>query len=715
LVKQALDKSAEYGIPTVQYVRRQALASEFTDGSAILVGTYEALFNGRSRFGVRGSGDPIERIGLAILDDAHVALASVRDAFTLTIESAKHSEIYADITNRFRGEFHHVGRGGTFDDIVSGKEWGAVLEVPSGAWLGKVPEIQEYLRQHSNALNRYVWPLVRDFLRFCCCLISRNSVSITPILPPVDLLPSFVDCPRRVYMSATIADDSDIIRTFDASLAGVSTPITSVSLAGVGERMILVPELMSLPETPVGPLIKDIAQRIAKGSLGVTILTPSGTAAKKWEDIAVYPNTTDAVLTEVQRMQAGETYGPIVLANRYDGIDLPGKSCRFLVMAGLPRGTSDYELYRASVLADGAVNALLAQRIEQGIGRGTRGASDYCAVILMGKDLVGWVGRSANLRFLTSSTRVQLEVGREISRHVSTVKEFKETLLKCLQRDPAWIRYHADELASGAMPAAIDSDALQMAAKERRIFRLYTLRQFEKAIQELDAMRSTESDTRQQGWLLALTARIAHHAGDSDRAQRYQTSAYVTNRNLTPPLSRPAYVSVAVPGSQSKAIIAQLLSYGRRRAILADFDEAVAGLVPEASSERFEQSLSELGRYLGLTTQRPDNEFRVGPDVLWITSGPQDFVIEAKSRKEAHNPLYKGDHAQLLEAEQWFKTAYPGRTATRVSALREAVADRQASPAGTMALTLDALARLSWCAPTGSRNPRLGGRRRSCS
>ena len=87
LVQQALDKSVEYGIPAVAYVRRKPLPTEFTDGSAILVGNYEALFNGRSRFGVRGSGNPIEKIGLAILDDAHVALSSVRDAFTLVIES----------------------------------------------------------------------------------------------------------------------------------------------------------------------------------------------------------------------------------------------------------------------------------------------------------------------------------------------------------------------------------------------------------------------------------------------------------------------------------------------------------------------------------------------------------------------------------------------------------------------------------------------------
>lgn len=162
-----------------------------------------------------------------------------------------------------------------------------------------------------------------------------------------------------------------------------------------------------------------------------------------------------------------------------------------------------------------------------------------------------------------------------------------------------------------------------------------------------------------------------------------------------PPPTRPPYVPITPPGSQPKAIVARLRGYTRRRAILADFDGAVSGLVAEASSDRFEQSLADLGSYLGLTTQRPDNEFKVGPDVLWITPSPNDWVIEAKSRKEADNPLYKKDHAQLLEAEQWFKQTYPGRASLRVSALREAIAEQNASPAGTMALKLDALAQLS--------------------
>jgi hypothetical protein len=133
----------------------------------------------------------------------------------------------------------------------------------------------------------------------------------------------------------------------------------------------------------------------------------------------------------------------------------------------------------------------------------------------------------------------------------------------------------------------------------------------------------------------------------------------------------------------------RLLEYDQRAALVADFDDAVANLVPEASATQYEAALENLGLYLGFDAERPENVHGVGPDVLWRTDATFDFVIEAKSGKEYDNPLYKKDHAQLLQAEHWFKQNYPGRDAARVCALPEPVADEKATPAGTYAFRLD--------------------------
>ena len=148
-------------------------------------------------------------------------------------------------------------------------------------------------------------------------------------------------------------------------------------------------------------------------------------------------------------------------------------------------------------------------------------------------------------------------------------------------------------------------------------------------------------------------------------------------------MARPA------PGKQAHAIVKRLLEYDRRSALLADFEEAMSDLVPEASATRFEQGLAELGTHLGFDVERPEKVHGIGPDVLWRTEAVFDFVIEAKNEKEGDSPLYKKDHAQLLEAEHWFKQAYPDRESVRVSALPEALADDKATPVGSFAFRLD--------------------------
>lgn len=691
LVEQVLAKSKEYGISAVPYTKGQPLSAEFHDGKSVLVGAYETLFNGRSKFGVRGSGQEVVKVGAIVLDDAHVALSSVREAFTLNISAKDHKDVYIEMADRFRPAFKEVGRGGSFADIINGKEFG-IIEVPSWAWHRKLDEIQQYLSSEVDAIDAFVWPFLRDDLGVCHCLFSKSSVSITPQFPLVDLLPTFDDANRRIYMSATIADDSEIVRTFGASQDAVASPVTSTSLAGVGERMILVPGLMKLGGAAIQPMVKNFATKLAEGKRGVVILSPSGTAAKEWTDIAEYAETTKTVSAKVAAMQAGEAYGPLVLASRYDGIDLAGNACRFLVMDNLPQGTTNYDVFRMNVVADAAVNSLLAQKIEQGIGRGTRGGADYCVIILVGSKLVGWIGRKKNLDFLTASTRVQLKLGQEVSEAVKAPNEVGDTILKCLKRDPDWVGYHASELAEAAHAVPVDELALRVAALERRAFRLQRLGQYEKALAALEKLMDDEAlaaDAQRCAWLAASAARIAYQMGNEAKGQKLQTTAFSVNNNHSPPRKRPNYVARPSPGKQSRGIVKRLAEYDQRAAILADFDEAMSDLVPEASAARYEEALANLGGFLGFDAERPEKVHGVGPDVLWRTEAAFDFVIEAKSEKDDENPLYKKDHAQLLEAEHWFRQAYPGRDAVRVSALPEAVADEKATPAGSFAFQLD--------------------------
>lgn len=694
LVKQTLEKAKAHGIAAVPYQTGKPLSDDFINGKAVMVATYKALFNGQSKFGVRGGAKSPVKVGAVILDDAHVAFSVVRESFTLVVSADDDSELYGALTSLFRRAFRDIDRLGTFDDTVEGSN-GGVIEVPYWAWHEQLDAVREYLRTDAER-HAFVWPLLRDNLHLCHALISRNSFTITPVLPLVNEFPTFSDSPRRVYMSATIADDSEIVRTFDAAPQFVSNALTSRSLAGISERMILIPDLMPFKLDVLDAVSKLLQWTAEKRSFGAVVLVQSNNAAKRWDDVATFAEGSDAVDRQVGLLQERSSNGPVVLANRYDGIDLPGDACRLLVMEGLPAGTTDYELMRAATLYGGAsISRMLAQRIEQGIGRGARGSGDHCVVILAGSDLAGWIAKEANFRLLTSATRAQLDIGSTVSKEVKDHKELAKTIATSFDRNPDWIEFHAETLAESVEPEPVDLSRFDIAAAERKAFNLWADGYHDKAISKLDksisAAKSLDLQTR--GWLLQLAGRIANQWGQTERGDELQQDAYGNNRNLLRPRVMPPYRPLATPSTQASVIAQQLQGYRIRRGLLKRFEDVVAQLHPNSTANQFEQALVDFAQMIGVAAERFDAGGE-GPDVLWLLPENVGFIIEAKSRKKQKNALTKDNHGQLLVAQEWFTQNYPGYSAVRVSVHPTNKATKSAAATDSYALTYETLAAL---------------------
>jgi replicative superfamily II helicase len=691
LVSQALDKASEYSIPAVPY--EKPFPEEFSNAKSVMVATYAALFNGKSKFGLRGG--EVVRLGCVIVDDAHVGSGILRDQFTIRLpreEDDKPTELYETITTLFRQGFKDVGRHGTFDDVVSGGDY-SVLEVPYWSWQKKLDEVQALLRDNAGGKYELEWVFLRDHLKHCHCLITKDGIAITALLPLVDLIPSFSECGRRIFMSATIPDDSEIIRAFDASSESLQNPLTSKSVAGISERMILVPELMQVKISDMPGTIKKLAENASKAKYSTVILVPSGYAAAAWQDVAEYPNTPELVEAALKNLVGGKTHGPIVLANRYDGIDLLDDACRVLILAGLPRAVGEYETYRAnSFVGATSLNRAIAQKIEQGMGRAARGPGDYCVVLITGRDLVAWLGKEANLRFLTTSTYAQLEMGVEVSKSISQRGEFAGTMNRCLSRERGWVKYHAETLADLTLKTVVETDAIDSATTERGALQLWRDGYHEKAIAKLTKRADNpKTDKPERGWLFQFAAKIALDWGEKDLADELQQRAYADNRNLLRPLSGLAKVEVLFPGEQAEAITNRIGPFRFKRGYIAEFEEVVSFLVPTASSDQFESSLCELGSILGFEASRPEKTLGNGPDVLWLISRQVGLIIETKSRKNKANALTKGQHGQLLVAENWFKEQYAKLSGIRVSVHPNVTATKKSVPSKTKALTLTKL------------------------
>jgi len=690
LVNQTLEKAKALGIQAVPYERGQPFADSFTNGTAVMVATYKALFNGRSRFRLRGDRAP-QKVGAVILDDAHTAFTEIRDAFTLDVSGREDRERYRELTGLFRHAFRESSRLGTFDDVVSDRE-STILEIPYWAWYEKLDAVREVLKGDLEAY-KFVWPLLRDNLHLCHALISRSGFTITPILPLVDLFPTFTEAPRRIYMSATIADDSEIVRTFDADIESVRKAISSRSLAGISERMILIPDLM-----PFAQKVREVNAGLLKWAaqtkkVGAVVLSPSDSQAKTWADVGKVAVGSDEAEALVVALQQRKTNGPAIFSNRYDGVDLPGDSCRVLVMHGLPSGTSNYELYRAATLYGGAsITRMLAQRIEQGIGRGARGAGDHCVVVLSAPDLSGWVAKEANFRFLTSATRAQMRMGQDVSSTIVDVDDIYKTVERSLDRDQEWVEYHAETLAEMVEEDKPEPGRYEMASAERKAFNNWRDGYPERAVVRLEKALAElkDLDLQSQGWTLQMAARIVEHWGNAERAAGLQQNAYAKNRNLLRPKTQPPYRPLQLPGKQATAIAVQIASYRLRKGFMQEFERVVANLHAAASANQFEQALAELGEMIGLSTERHDTG-GVGPDVLWLLPNMTGWIIEAKSRKDGKNAFTKEQHGQLLVAGEWFAANYKDYHPVRVSVHPTNIATEPAAAESSHALTYDRL------------------------
>ena len=250
LAQQVYDQAKSLGIETQIYTGRDSLNASFKNGESILIATYQALFNGKSAFGVGTPIDPID-VSAIIVDDAHSSFDTIRDAFTVKIQRNDYPDLFSQITQLLREGFISVDLGPAFDDFTSGVQSVGedVLEVPFWTWIDHSDDVAQIIAKVLGMIGcdgeddtskslRFSWPLIKNDLRYCQAVIGRDVFSISPILPLIDMFPTFMNASRRIYMSATFADEGAIIRTFGCSHDDMNI-ISPNTVAGVGRRMII--------------------------------------------------------------------------------------------------------------------------------------------------------------------------------------------------------------------------------------------------------------------------------------------------------------------------------------------------------------------------------------------------------------------------------------------------------------------------------------------
>lgn len=651
LSQQVMQEAESIGIEVTDDPRD----ADYAAGEKICVVNVYKLFNGKSVFGIGAS--QID-IGTVIIDDAHACVSTISQQFRINLRNTHdaYRKIFSALAEDLKG--YNESR---FLDIEAGDPR-AYMEVPFWSWDAHHTQILKSLHEHrTDEELQFTFPLLKEILRQCRCIIAGQSLEIEPHFPAADLIRSFRRAKRRIYMTATLADDSVIVTHFGANPSTLATPIVPSSSQSMGERMILMPQELNSDLTTVD--VRGLVTELAK-KVNVVVIVPSKLAADDWKGSADQVLVGDGVTGGIEKLRKGHV-GLTVLVNRYDGIDLPGDACRVLAIVDLPEVSSYADLVDSEVLSGTAVNLRRqVERIEQGMGRGVRSNDDYCAVLLLGSKLTSRLRSPEGLAILTPATRVQLDLSRRIARKLITpsIEEIKSVIFQCLDRDQDWIKISKKILVGLKTDDELRLDPGKLAL--RAAFDRARANQHSQALTILDQAIDASVEQQVKAWLLSKRATFQHPV-DADGAQRTLVAAHRMEPGVMKPMHGTAYRKLT-PGTGVQA--ATLISnHSTRFMDPTDMklfaDDLCSDLIfsPE-TSDRFEAAINDLAWFLGIKGQRPERDYKEGPDNLWSLPNGSFLIIECKNGVTAGNGISKKDAGQLGQSTAWFSGRYPAST-----------------------------------------------------
>ena len=274
LVTQTCDQASQFGI---SYTTTQGeLPADFLDSKKILIATVQKLFTGLTKFGLGGTSTPV---GAIVIDDSHACIDEIRDAFTIRLPS-DHAA-YLELLQLFQDDLRAQGAG-TYAELRAG-QYGSFLPVPYWKWVDRTYEVTEILAAVSGTKEvKFAWPLIKDSLAECLCVVSGAGLEIAPYLAPLDLFGSYRNASHRVFMSATVADDSFFVKGLELTQKVIESPLVYAEESWSGEKMVLLPSLISGALTREN-VVQHLAPPNAHRNVGFVVLVPSFVRSKDWE------------------------------------------------------------------------------------------------------------------------------------------------------------------------------------------------------------------------------------------------------------------------------------------------------------------------------------------------------------------------------------------------------------------------------------------------
>lgn len=617
---------------------------DWLEGRSIAVSTYSGLFNYRPKFVVPQT---------LILDDAHAAEEYVASHWTVTVDREDMPSTYRKLAALLDPLLDRFTAGILADDLPRPEHRTTVDVVPLPRWWPLMDGLRDLIESQVQDTDQFfAWDHhVRAGLPACNLLVSWQQIVLRPLVPATAKQTDFQEANQRVYMSATLGAGGELERIFGVrNIERLPVP-DEWQRHSTGRRLFLLPG-GSLPREQADSVVERAVKRAGRA----LVLAPSRQVANSRRDqlkVAGIPTLDAGDIEESLRPFTTQEHAALVLANRYDGIDLPGNQCRLLVLDGLPVAVNPLERFLFERLAaTGLLGERMRTRLTQGVGRCSRGEGDWSTVLVASREAYDFCARTEIRSMLHPELQGELRFGLDESRD-READEYLELMDVQFEQGQEWaeaeeqIRGYRDDAVKHPDPAAKQLEA----AVADEVGFVYAMwdgdfpRALDRASAVVDALSGEAAEAYRAWWLYqaGCAAWLAHTsfglAGMELRARELFASAGATGRSVSW-FTELAYGQLggevdldATPEDLriAERVHARLRRIGFNGPRFSQRTDRMQERLLLTDPTPFEEGLTDLGRLLGYEADHPagDND----PDSVWVASDRFAVVWEAKSQE----------------------------------------------------------------------------------
>ncbi|MGI2329151.1 helicase C-terminal domain-containing protein [Planococcus sp. YIM B11945] len=670
LASQTNDLLISYGINSVLLINQRKDFDEksyrqYSRSVSIAVTTYSHIFNTNSAF---------KDANLIIFDDAHATEYSINDLWSLDIDNRRDKNIFEglysilrdSIPKQLQDKIDH----GIYNPLIDGVDL-----IPQPLWIDRIDDIRAYMDSVTDQTNLYFsWSKIRDFLYGCQIFMTPKKIVFKPSISPNWLHDAFSNTQERIYMSATLGAEGELERVFGVTEIKRISEFTEGANKVSGKRLILFPEDHFGREDLSNVIIQTIRMQPR-----VLILFPSHAqleADKKFleENLPEYEIFLNHDVEESLEVFKASQKGILLLAGRYEGIDLKDDDCRLQIFVDLPIAVGVTEQFLQSRLrVSELLQNRLATRVIQGLGRCTRDKNDYSAVLFIGRRVGEYLFKNEFRKLLPPEVDAELSFGFEQIDNITDIEEWKKSLQSFYDQDDDWksveeyLKSETEAIQEERKTKTVSTILRECATPEIEFQNKLINKDFEVANSEaskvLEKLSRQEEYKGYRAWWNYNIACVKKQQGNTDQSIKYLKKALSSSSNklwldreiFDTQISDDQFFDISVE-MQLEKILDKLLSYGDRdNKFERDWKAILEGL-ENKDSDIYEIALKEVGEFYGFETTRPTGNGT--PDGTWSINN-QWFVFEAKTNiKDPNTPISLDDMRQAGYHSRWVTTNY---------------------------------------------------------